>query len=225
MLELNFDETIKADIQDLFSRLPVMTLRQFLRSLQLITGMQGELLTEAYKRLASKGRILVSKNNYVTTKNSYDIVSDDPIAPRDGGIVRLGDLQVKDYFKQCIQCYNVILDLYPISKDFYLERDLFHIAFADMEKDRLFEVIRIPQGKERLYQALIVSESSCYTGTYGKVIKEATRRIALVDSDAAAGEVPYCGFSHICKVDENDKRGFVVIEKRKDNLWKDALSV
>lgn len=213
-----------SEVNDLFSRLPVMEHRQFLRSLYLITGLEGIELTEFATKLTRNGIVLTSQNGYVTNKNSYDIVAaNTDIQMEEHGSRRLDVLTPKQYFLDCMECFNIVLDLYPVSKDFHLKRDLFHIVFADMEKDRIYEIIKIPKGKELLYESLLVKESAVYRGKIGAHIRDATKRIAIVDSEISAKAIPHCGFSFICVSDYTDTKGFRIVERRKENLWKDAI--
>lgn len=224
-MDLTIERWVVAEVNDLFSRIPVLEQRQFLRSLHLITKEEGYELTQIAKNLENQGIVLVTKNGYVTNKNAYDIVAvNEDVSMRENGINRIDYLEPSPYFIACMECFNIVLDLYPLSKDFHLNRDLFHITFTDLEKERIYELIRIPAGKEMFYEGLIVKESGIYKGKIGEHIRENTRRIALVESEACAMAVPYCGFAFICVPDKENSKGFRIVEKRKEYRWKDALS-
>lgn len=208
--------------EEIVRKMPVMTNRQFARSLYLVTGLKDEARLGVTTDLLKDGVIIASRNGYVTTAESVELVSDGRPEVSFSGIYRMDQLVPKTFFRECMDLYNIVLDLYPKSKDFEIGRSLYQIAFVDKDKNRIYELLRVPHEKESLYKVRILREAAFTKSRNGELFKDTLRRIAVIDDEATAPMIPYCGFTNICVSDDKAPKGFRIIEKRKDDIWRDC---
>ena len=214
----------REEVAELFRRIPVMTGPQFIRSLNLISGYEGNQLSSLEYQYARNGLVLVSENGLVTTKFGIEKVAGFMPEVKRAGQIRVSELGIKPFFSECIDCYNLVLDLYPSSKGFRVSKDLFQISFVHEKRQLIYELVRIPRDKEDIYAAQLIKDTWRYEGKKNRLVREATRRIAVVESEASAAKVPFAGINLICVTDSSDPKGFRVIERRQD-AWKDMQDV
>lgn len=216
---MNIEIPYRSEIERILRKMPVMTFRQFLRLVGLITGYEGNQAGNMASMYARNGVILASGNGYVTTKAAVNIVAaGEPEVVR-FGINRITELHLRPFYKKAVDCFDVVLDMYPISDDFLLLDDVFQFTFIDEERNRLYEVAKIPSADAISYEALFRSLPS--PGSF----KDILTRIAVIDEKEAARYVPKVGFSYICVPDKRKPSGYDIVEKRTEGLWDDVGSL
>lgn len=199
---------------DVLYRMPVMTLGQAVDTASLLFGMPRKNALNTVKSLAKRGIIIITGNGFVTTKAAYDIVADEYDEPGIKGEVRIALFEPKAKFLDCIDCYDTVIDMFPISENFMLTGKPFQISFVDDERGILYEVMRYSKTNGRAWMALLSNM------TYSKEYAAITRRIILLDDEKQKVLVPYYGFTHICVAEKPG--GFRIIEKRDPKYaWKD----
>ena len=212
----------RKEIEDLFRKMPAMEWELFLKAAELVTGYTVDLLAGLTGRYLQNGIVLLSENGYVTTKFALPVAAEEEPEVRMSGSTRVGQLKLKPFFRHCLDCYPLLLDLYPASEHFRLSDSLFPLSFVHEAKGLIYELIRIPEGREEMYQGILLKDALQYQDKAFDAYRESVRRIAVVQAPACAQYVPYVGFSFICVKAETEK-GFMIAEKRTGDTWKDLV--
>lgn len=219
--------TVRAGINALFRKVPALTERQFVTALSHMTGLNGAELKGLIAKLEANGDILLSANGYATTKQTAEAASAGPLDISFEGRRRIERLEPKQFARECIDCYSVVLGFHPASENFTVSGGLYRMGFCHQGRNLFYEIIRIPRDLELSYAPMIIRDAKdCFTNPHAEEMKAHTRRIALVESEAVAEFVPRCGFSFICVSlpPEEKGKGYRIAEKRTEDIWRDCPS-
>lgn len=226
MHNITYDE-VRLKLSLLFRKMPVMTERQFMVTLKNITGLQGAELKGLVAKLEANGDILTSGNGYVAAKYTAEAVSTGALDIKFEGRRRISHLEPKQFFRECIDCYSVILGFHPASENFTVSTGLYRMGFCHQGRNLFYELVRIPRDLEMSYAPMILRDAAgCFSNPHAAEMREHTRRIALVESEAVCDYVPYCGFSFICVSHPpgTPGKGYEVVQKRTEDIWRDCPS-
>ena len=137
-------------------------------------------------------------------------------------VTKTGDTKdlISQVEKDRIDAMWVVADMMPGSKNFIASAYPFIFTYTneDQENAKLYEITKISK-KNEFAKIELLKRLPTITD---KQARETIRRIAIVEDENHAWEVPHIGFKFICTIDPNEPQNFKVVEKRdNENMWKD----
>ena len=211
---------LQEQIQDLMHRIPVLLTEQLEYYFYRAKGVHSSKMRDAIASAGKVGRLLVSKNGYVTTKEYLSMVQDWVTEPQmnEYSYCRLQELKPKKTFLAQIDCFWVVIDMWEESSGFYVSSDPYQIQFVKNSSDRFVQVIRMTTDS-RLSLPLHLRSMPWP----GQDWRERLQRIAIVDTPEAAAMVPGTGFTHICMIDPSCSGHIRLLQKREGAaVWNEA---
>lgn len=176
--------------------------------------------------LQSQGECLLSSDGWAITKGMYYRISDDKF--RDNfkyhNDCRLSNVEtyLENLNKDDVDIMWLVADLMPDAENFIVCDTPWNIMFdvpsSEWQEPRLFQLIKIPGNVEDERIELLKNSKRLIPE---EKLLSSIRRIALIDNPAHAFKIPQLGFTHICVLDESQKKGYRIVEKRTKDIWSD----
>lgn len=202
------------------------------------------LSVEILKALQRKGALMLTYDGYVMTRGAYVYLTNDKFFDnvdlndnirikekmsvirfeKDNKrvVTKTGDTNdlISQQERDRIEAMWVVADMMPGSKNFIASAYPFIFTYIneDQENSKCYEITKISEKNEfakieLLKRLPVISD---------KRARETVRRIAIIENEKHAWEIPHIGFKYICVIDKNSPQNYRVVEKRdNDILWKD----
>ena len=203
--------SLQEQMQDLMHRVPVLLTEQLEFYFYRTKGIHSSKMRDAIASAGKAGRLLVSRNGYVTTKEYLSMVQDWDSEPElnEYSYCRLQELHPKRQFLDQIDCFWVVTDMWEESGGFCVTADPFQFQFVKESGDRFVQILRMPADSE-LSLPLLLRSLPWPDQTW----MERLQRIAVVASPEAVRLVPRVGFTHICMIDPKSAGHVRLLQKR-----------
>ena len=169
--------------------------------------------------------LVMSKDGYVMKRMFYRDYCDDKffdnLDQKKPYWIDFEFADVCEMYQHIIDCFWLVADMMPLSKDFALCDNVWSFVFdADLKdgKHSLYEIGYIPKDKIEITMELLKMTSQI---PYDDV-RECVKRIAIVDDEKMCKRIKKMGFCAIAVIDENEKKGYRIVQKRNsEEAWKD----
>ena len=175
--------------------------------------------------LQSNGDCLLSQDGWAITKGTYYQISNDTF--RDNisyfNDYRLPNIEhlLSSIDKDDVDVMWIVADMMPLSKDFIVCDIPWNIMFDTYTKDssgKLVQIIKIPSDIEDLRIELLKCSKNIIPD---ESVRDSIKRIALIENKEHSWKIPHLGFTDICILDSENPRGFRVVERRTEGVWRD----
>lgn len=180
----------------------------------------------ALKVLQKKNYLIMSKDGYVMKRKLYaDLTGDKFYDKIDETKEQFIPFEMAEYAKNyqgLIDCFWIVADMMPLSKDFYLGDNLWKYVFdVDLEdKHLLYEIAYYPSKKIDILNEILKHTSQIPHDD----VKDNLRRIVLTDDEEACKKVRKLGVNGVAVVDNKNKKGYRLVDKRKaKDVWSDYV--
>ena len=217
-------------IDSILKRTGIIKLRQLELCLMNYFGVTED---EAYRIIANSsrsGHVLLSRDGYALKKSYYVYISGDKFFDKiswkqttkiDEDIGRYTDV----IDQNILSAMWVVADKMPESYEFStLGSSPWFVNFDtestidDDSNSRLYQITRIPANKEDARIEMLKRMPPIAS----KHTRKTITRIAFIENTDHVFKIPYIGIRFVVAVDENDPAGYVVLEDRGEDAWKDV---
>lgn len=208
--------------------------------------------------MQAHGYILLSKSGYAMTKGYYKTITADKFMdnlnydsnkarPELSGYYHLpdnltaydtagnysdsGDIEyfINDYYKKLINCYWIVVDMFPESYSFAVTQEPYNIMFGVNNEDdsALYELVYIDKQSARWMPEILRNTAkggSPIDHDGYEDVSAYIHRIVILEDKNDAWRIPYIGVDFICVLDETSDTHYEVIETREgEDRWKDVV--
>lgn len=218
----------EAVVQKVFEKTPVIKTEQLILFLTKTFAISdAELPLKILHALQRNGTLFLSKDGWTVSKPFGEwAFASSRCSDNDGNglgeiepVLRLGQIQSLRNIWDITDCFWLLLDSLPDSMDFVIPQVPWSLAFYLKTPDetvKLCELVRIRSGEEFIKGELL----KCLPKIENREAREGIMRIAVMDDETRIWTVPHIGFTHICKLDDENGHHYRVIEKRaQEEVW------
>lgn len=209
----------------LLSRVQIIKKSQL--ALALVNYFDGIGLTDAHniiQKYQTQGRLIIGDNGYVFSRAAYRRITNDY---REENLVyhrkyRFQNAQIYEnkIDESCIQCLWIVIDMLPGSFNFikaYKPWDFIFEMKNSTNKTNLYEVMYISKESELYISEIMNNQPSIKSSD----VRESLIRIAVIEDEDDAKNIPYFGFKYIVSIDHTDKTHYKILEERSmEERWK-----
>lgn len=229
----NIVEDIQDYVKEILNKVGLLKTKQ----LQLFVSNKYQDLSDSealdvLKVMQRSGYLYMSQDGWAMNKGTYERITGDTFHDKCtlnnyDNVITFDIGKEMDANLNIVDCLWPVADMAPRSENFVLTSHPWSVSFAiNTDKDgnsiqgRLYQVLKVPNGSERIYAELIRQMPKIQD----KDTRESIRRIVIIDDENDSWMIPHLGVSCVICLDENEKRGFKIIEKRSDeDLWSDYV--
>lgn len=219
------NQTVYEDfVKNLMKKSNIYKLRQIMLCLKnSFEGMTDEVARSIVYAVQKQGYCLISKDGWVLSKGLYQYLFDDRLFDKlstetEDRIPFCCEDVCSNYKEAFVNSLWIIADFMPSSEQFCECNSPFTYSFIreGEKKNNLIEICYFKHATADITAELVKMLPEIKSDS----LKASIKRIAIVEDPSDKVYVPYLGFSHIVRINENKKSGYEVVEKReKDSLW------